>query len=101
MRDAYFALGAVMLATIAMTWLLGRLVERVEPLLRAVQVIVVRTCIGLIFTLVTAQAVGAGGLWLLLLPVSVLLSLFSFVLAGGIIFLWVRNGLDDDTETFG
>ena len=90
-----------MLATVAITWLLGRLVAHVEAILRAVQVIVVRTCIGLIFALVTAQAVAAGGLWLLLLPVSVLLSLLSFALAAGIIWLWARNGLEDDTETFG
>jgi hypothetical protein len=97
-RDAYFAIGAVMLATIPVRWSLGRMVEHLDLPLAAVQAIVVRVCTGLIFALVTAQAVTAGGLWLLLLPVFVLLALFSFALAGGFIWLWARNGLSEDTR---
>jgi len=43
---------------------------------------------------------GAGSLRLslLLLPVFVLLALFSFALAGGFIWLWARNGLSEDTR---
>jgi hypothetical protein len=100
-RDAYFAIGAVMLATIGITWSLGWAVERLDLPLTALQAIVVRLCIGLLFALVTAQAVAAGGFWLLLLPVSVLLSVFSFGLAGGFIWLWMRDGPDDRAEAFG
>ncbi|HZS30906.1 MAG TPA: hypothetical protein VFA37_06580 [Gaiellaceae bacterium] len=98
MRDAYFAIGAIMLATIGITWSLGRVVEHLDRPLAALQAIVVRVCIGLLFALVTAQAVAAGGFWLLLLPVSVLLSLFSFGLAGGFVWLWMRDGLDEHAE---
>jgi hypothetical protein len=97
-RDAYFAIGAVMLATIPLRWSLGRMFEHLDPLLAALQAIVVRVCTGLVLALVTAQAVTAGGLWLLLLPVFVLLALFSFALAGGFIWLWARNGLSEDAR---
>jgi len=97
-RDAYFAIGAVMLATIAVRWSLGRMVEHLDLPLAAAQVIVVRVCTGLICALATAQAVTAGGLWLLVLPVFVLLAPFSFALAGGFIWLWARNGLSEDTR---
>ncbi len=101
MRDAYLAIGAVILATIGIRVLLGRAIQRLDATLAALQAIVVRVCTGLLFVLVTAQAVAAGGLALLILPVSVLLALFSFALAGGIIWLWVRNGLGEDTEASG
>jgi len=97
-RDAYFAIGAVMLATILVRWSLGRMVEHLDLPLAALQAIVVRVCYGLICALFTAQAVTAGGLWLLLLPVFVLLALFSFALAGGFIWLWARDGLSEDTR---
>lgn len=98
MRDAYFAIGAVILATILVRWSLGRMVEHLDLPLAAAQAIVVRVCYGLICALLTAQAVTAGGLWLLLLPVFVLLALFSFALAGGFIWLWARDGLSEDTR---
>ena len=97
-RDAYLALGLTMLATIGIRVSLGRLVKRLDPTIAALQAIVVRLCICAIFALVTAQAVAAGGFWFLLLPISILLSLFSLTLAGGFIWLWVRDGLDDFTE---
>jgi hypothetical protein len=99
--DAYLTIGVVMLATIAIRVVLGRVIERLDRPLAALQAIVVRVGTGLVFTLVTAQVVAAGGLALLLLLVSLPLALFSFALAGGVIWLWVRDGLGEDTELSG
>ncbi|HEX5173182.1 MAG TPA: hypothetical protein VFV91_03460 [Gaiellaceae bacterium] len=101
MRDAYLAIGAVMLATIGIRVVLGRVIERLDDPLATLQVIVVRACTGLAFALVAVETVTAGGLWLLLLPVSIVLALFSFALAGGVIWLWVRDGLGEDAEVSG
>jgi len=100
-RDANYAIAAVMVGTTLVTWTLGRVVGRLQDPLALVRLIVIRVCIGLICAIVTAQAAVAGGLWLLLTPVVGLLALFSFALAGGYIWLWVRDGLGEDIEAPG
>jgi hypothetical protein len=59
--------------------------------------IVIRVCVGLILAIITAQAVLAGGFWLLLTPVSGLLALFSFGLAVGYVWVWRRGELTSHT----
>jgi hypothetical protein len=67
-RDADYAIAAVMVGTIVITWTLGRIFGSLHEPLAVVQMIVIRVCIGLIFATITAQALLAGGLWLLLTP---------------------------------
>lgn len=86
-----------MVGTIVITWTLGRIFGRLHDALVIVQVIVIRVCLGLILAIVTAQAAQAGGFWLLLTPVTALLALFSFALAAGFVWVWVRGKLRDDT----
>ena len=97
MRDADYAIAAVMVGTVLITWTLGRIFESLRVTLAVVQMTVIRVCVGLIFAIITAQAVRAGGLWLLLTPVFGLLALFSLGLAAGFVWAWARGELTNDT----
>jgi hypothetical protein len=55
-RDADYAIAAVMVGTVAITWGLGWIFGSLREPLAVVQMIVIRVCIGLIFAIVTAQA---------------------------------------------
>ena len=96
MRDASYAIAAVMVGTIVITWALGRVFGGLRDPLAVVRVIVIRVCTGLILAIVAAQAVLAGGFWLLLAPVCGLLALFSFAMAAVIVRGWTRGALLDD-----
>lgn len=65
-----------MVGTIVITWALGRIFGGLHDPLALMRVIVIRVCFGLILAIVTAQAVLAGGFWLLLAAVCGLLALF-------------------------
>ena len=96
MRDANYAIAAVMVGTIVITWMLGRIFGGLHDPLAVVRVIVIRVCLGLILAIVAAQAVLAGGFWLLLAAVCGLLALFSFAMAAVIVWGWRRGVLRDD-----
>ena len=86
-----------MVGTVVITWALGRIFGGLHDPLAVVRVIVIRVCLGLILAIVTAQAVLAGGFWLLLAAVCGLLALFSFAMAAVTVWGWTRGELQEDT----
>ena len=97
MRDANYAIAAVMAGAVVVTWTLGRVFGGLHDQFAVVRVIVIRVCFGLVLAIVTAQALLAGGFWLLLTPVCGPLALFSFAMAAAIVWAWTRGELRDDT----
>ncbi len=98
MRDANYAICAVLVGTIVVTWTLGRFMKRFREPLGVLNAIVIRLCLGLLAALGTAQAAIRGGYWLLLVPVLALLALSSFALAAVLIWAWTRHGRKDRIE---
>ena len=96
MRDANYAIAAVMVGAVVVTWTLGRIFGGLHHQLAVVRLIVVRICFGLVLAIVTVQAALAGGFWLLLAFVCGLLALFSFAMAAVIVRGWTRGELLDD-----
>jgi mannose/fructose/N-acetylgalactosamine-specific phosphotransferase system component IIC len=90
-RDASYVIAVVVLATLVVTWVLGRLVERLREPLGVVAGLVTRVGVGVILVLVAARAVTDGGFWLALVPVLLVLALWDFAVTAAIIWAWASQ----------
>lgn len=93
MNEASYVTALVVLGAIIVPWAVGQVVKRAREPLAVERVLVVRTGLGLLFALSSAQTVIVGGGWLLLAPILVILALWSFGLVAAIIWWWVRGEL--------
>jgi len=98
-KNATYVIGAVMLGTFAVTWVVGRLVERLHDVLTAISAVVVRACLAALFALFAARAAMRGGYAWIEASILGLFALWSIGVTAAMIWVWVSEGLSDGAET--
>jgi hypothetical protein len=101
MRIASYVIGAVILGVWLVTWIGGRLNERLHDQLAVVRVIATRILVSVLLLLIAAGAAMHGGYAWLLVPVLVFVALFGFALSGLWIWTWATRGFGDDDPSGG
>jgi hypothetical protein len=84
--DAIYVVAFLLVGTIAVTWTIGRVVERLREPLSLVRLVVSRACSGAIFLVVAAEAAAQGGFWWLLVPLVALPGLWNLAVAAGVVW---------------
>jgi hypothetical protein len=92
--NAYYVVALVVLATLIVTWGLGRIVKRLRERFNVVGNLVARVGFGVAFLLAAAGAATDGGLSFVAVPFLVLLAVWNFVLTAGVVWVWRREGLE-------
>ncbi len=91
MRDATYITASVVLGTLAVMWVLGRVVGRLREPLAIAAGLVGRIGSAVILVLAAAEVASKGGFWLALVPVLLVPALWNFVLTAGIVWAWASE----------